>query len=172
MKLAAREQYCELPDLPNGTSRCITRNRILVTRRALPRPDPPSLQTPCWTALALTAIATPISGYEHVESIKQQHDTGDTAEAAHLLQILDGLSLKINPGERVAIVGPSGSGKSTILKLLARSYDPQQGSVLVEGLDVKDLRQESLRSALAVVPQDTVLFNDTIAENIRCGPDP
>jgi ATP-binding cassette subfamily B protein len=72
-------------------------------------------------------------------------------------------------GKTVAIVGPSGAGKSTISRLLFRFYDVQQGAVLVDGQDVRDVTQESLRASIGMVPQDTVLFNDTIAYNIRYG---
>lgn len=72
------------------------------------------------------------------------------------------------PGESVAVVGSSGSGKSTILKLVTRLYDATAGAVKVNGVDVRELTTDSLRSAVAVVPQDTVLFNDTILQNIRC----
>lgn len=84
-----------------------------------------------------------------------------------LLQVLRGVSIHIKPGESVAVVGASGSGKSTILKLVTRLYDATGGAVKVNGVDVRDLTTDSLRSAVAVVPQDTVLFNDTILQNIR-----
>ncbi|KAL4423145.1 hypothetical protein ABPG77_007798 [Micractinium sp. CCAP 211/92] len=84
-------------------------------------------------------------------------------------QVLKGVSLVAHPGESVAIVGPSGSGKSTVLRLLVRLYDCDQGQVLLNGVDVRELRQDSLRSAVAVVPQDTVLFNDTILHNVAYG---
>jgi ATP-binding cassette subfamily B protein len=84
-----------------------------------------------------------------------------------VLQVLRGVSIHIKPGESVAVVGASGSGKSTILKLVTRLYDAVGGAVKVNGVYVKDLTTESLRAAVAVVPQDTVLFNDTILQNIR-----
>lgn len=83
------------------------------------------------------------------------------------LQVLRGVSIHIKPGESVAVVGASGSGKSTILKLATRLYDAVGGAVKVNGVNVKDLTTDSLRAAVAVVPQDTVLFNDTILQNIR-----
>jgi ATP-binding cassette subfamily B protein len=82
-------------------------------------------------------------------------------------QVLRGVSIHIKPGESVAVVGASGSGKSTILKLVTRLYDAVGGAVKVNGVNVKDLTTDSLRAAVAVVPQDTVLFNDTILQNIR-----
>ena len=72
-------------------------------------------------------------------------------------------------GKTVAIVGPSGAGKSTISRLLFRFYDVTGGRILIDGQDIRDVTQESLRAAIGMVPQDTVLFNDTIAYNIRYG---
>jgi ABC-type transport system involved in Fe-S cluster assembly fused permease/ATPase subunit len=84
-------------------------------------------------------------------------------------QILKKLSFSIASGEKVAIVGPSGSGKSTIGRLLFRSYDINSGAIRIDGQDVRDVQQLSLRQAIGVVPQDTVLFNDTIWNNVAYG---
>jgi len=83
--------------------------------------------------------------------------------------ILKGVSLKVEPGQTLAIVGPTGSGKSTIGRLLFRFYDVTQGTLLVDGQDIRDITQLSLHEAIGVVPQDTVLFNDTIYYNIAYG---
>ena len=84
-------------------------------------------------------------------------------------EILHGISFLAEPGRKVALVGPTGAGKSTISRLLFRFYDVTNGAVLVDGVDVRDLTQDSLRRTIGVVPQDTVLFNDTIRYNIAYG---
>jgi ATP-binding cassette subfamily B protein len=84
-------------------------------------------------------------------------------------EILKDISFRIAPGEKVAVVGASGSGKSTLVKLLFRFYDCSGGSIKVGGVDIRDLQIQSLRKAIGIVPQDTVLFNDTIFNNIQYG---
>ena len=83
--------------------------------------------------------------------------------------ILDGISFTVPAGKTVALVGPSGGGKSTISRLLFRFYEPQSGRILIDGQNITDVKQVSLRAAIGMVPQDTVLFNDTILYNIRYG---
>ncbi|HEY1936173.1 MAG TPA: ATP-binding cassette domain-containing protein, partial [Acetobacteraceae bacterium] len=83
--------------------------------------------------------------------------------------ILLGVDLTVPAGHKLAIVGPTGAGKSTITRLLFRFYDVTDGRVLIDGTDIRDVTQESLRAAIGVVPQDTVLFNDTIRYNIAYG---
>lgn len=83
--------------------------------------------------------------------------------------ILHGLSFEVPAGSNVAIVGPSGAGKSTIARLLFRFYDPQSGRILIDGQDIADVTQASLRAQIGIVPQDSVLFNDTIGYNIAYG---
>ena len=84
-------------------------------------------------------------------------------------QILKGISLRVGPGETIALVGPSGSGKSTIGRLLFRFYDVSAGAVRIDGQDLRDVTQDSLHAQIGVVPQDTVLFNDTVYYNIAYG---
>ncbi len=100
-------------------------------------------------------------GTVRFDNVKFAYEPGRT--------ILDGLSFEVPAGKMVAIVGPSGAGKSTISRILLRFYDVAGGSVTIDGQDIRDVTQTSLRAALGVVPQDTVLFNDTILYNIRYG---
>ncbi|HZW21265.1 ABC transporter transmembrane domain-containing protein [Noviherbaspirillum sp.] len=82
---------------------------------------------------------------------------------------LSGISLDVRPGETVAVVGPSGAGKTTLFQLLLRFYDPQQGSILLDGIDIRRLDLHALRGAIGIVPQDTVIFSADAMENIRYG---
>jgi ABC-type transport system involved in Fe-S cluster assembly fused permease/ATPase subunit len=86
-------------------------------------------------------------------------------------EILHGLSFEVPAGAHVAIVGPSGAGKSTIGRLLFRFYDPWSGRIVIDGQDIREVTQESLRAQIGIVPQDSVLFNDTIGYNIAYGRD-
>ncbi|MFM5930942.1 MAG: ABC transporter transmembrane domain-containing protein, partial [Novosphingobium sp.] len=83
--------------------------------------------------------------------------------------ILHGLSFEVPAGSQVAVVGPSGAGKSTIARLVFRFYDPWSGRILIDGRDIREVTQESVRRVLGIVPQDSVLFNDTIGYNIAYG---
>ena len=85
--------------------------------------------------------------------------------------ILQGISLTVKPGHKVALVGPSGSGKSTVGRLLFRFYDVTAGAIRIDGQDIRDVTQTSLHAMIGVVPQDTVLFNDTVYYNIAYGRD-
>ena len=81
-------------------------------------------------------------------------------------RILHDVDFEIGPGRKVAVVGPSGAGKSTLARLLFRFWDPDEGRIMIDGQDLRDCTQESVREAIGIVPQDTVLFNDTLAYNI------
>jgi ATP-binding cassette subfamily B protein len=82
---------------------------------------------------------------------------------------LNGVSLRVEPGETVALVGPSGAGKTTVFQLLLRFYDPQHGVIRMDGVDIRDCAPAALRSRIAIVPQDPVIFSSTALENIRFG---
>ncbi|MFP3897453.1 MAG: ABC transporter ATP-binding protein [Anaerolineales bacterium] len=83
--------------------------------------------------------------------------------------VLQDVSIEIEPGHMTAIVGPTGAGKTTLINLLMRFYDPDEGAVRVDGIDIRNVKRESLRQQIGVVPQDTFLFSDTIMHNIRYG---
>jgi len=90
----------------------------------------------------------------------------DVSFKYHKRNVIDDVKLNINPGEKVALVGHSGSGKTTLVKLLYRFYDIQEGRILIDGHDIREFKQDSLRNELSVVPQECVLFDDTIYNNI------
>lgn len=91
------------------------------------------------------------------------------AEEAHPRRVLDDVTLTVKAGEVIAVVGENGSGKSTLVNLLPRFYDPTHGSVLIDGVDLRDVRLHDLRNQIAVVTQETMLFDETIYDNIRYG---
>ena len=85
------------------------------------------------------------------------------------MPVLQGLSVSVKPGQTLALVGPSGCGKSTVVSLMERFYDPLQGFLTLEGVDLRDLNLKWLRSQIGMVSQEPVLFDVSIAENIRYG---
>ncbi|WP_296384583.1 ABC transporter transmembrane domain-containing protein [Reyranella sp.] len=109
------------------------------------------------------ALPQPARGALAFENLSFRYPTRpDSLALAHL-------NLRIAPGETIAIVGPSGAGKTTVFNLLMRFYDPEQGAIRLDGVDVRDLRLSDLRRSLAIVPQEPVLFTASVAENIRYG---
>lgn len=111
------------------------------------------------------ALHTPIRGEVRFERVNFHYPTRPEHAA------LDDFSLHVKPGETVALVGPSGAGKSTVFNLLLRFYDPASGRIALDGLDLRTLRLDELRGAIALVPQETVIFGGSAADNIRFGRD-
>ena len=108
-------------------------------------------------------LPQPVKGAVAFDEVSFRYPTRPDALA------LDRFDLSIAPGETVAIVGPSGAGKTTVFNLLLRFYDPEHGAVRLDGIDVRDLALHDLRRALAIVPQEPVLFTNSVADNIRYG---
>jgi len=109
------------------------------------------------------SLPVPLRGGVHFEKVSFRYPT------RHEQLALDRFDLNVVPGETVAIVGPSGAGKTTVFNMLLRFYDPEAGTIRVDGVDIRDLRFADLRSAMAIVPQEPVLFTASVAENIRYG---
>ncbi len=103
------------------------------------------------------------------DNVSFAYDVGTAAKPNSGRPILHNISFEIPSGKTVAVVGPSGSGKSTLARLLFRFYDVQQGRILIAGQDIKQVTQTSVRQSIGIVPQDTVLFNDTVEYNIAYG---
>ncbi len=109
------------------------------------------------------ALGSSVRGEVAFEGVRFRY--GDRGDA----WVLDGIDLVARPGEVVALVGPSGAGKSTLVTLLPRFFDPNEGRVTLDGIDLRDLEPHDLRSHVGVVPQETLLFSGTIADNVRYG---
>ena len=101
----------------------------------------------------------------------EDDEQGDDSEALNDW-VLEDISFRAEPGERLAIVGATGAGKSTIVNLLLRFYDPQRGRILLDGVDIRDLPLETLRSSMGLVLQDVYLFSASASENISLGREP
>jgi ATP-binding cassette subfamily B protein len=109
------------------------------------------------------SLPLPVKGALRFENLRFHYPSRPNISA------LDGINLDIAPGETIALVGPSGAGKSTIIQLVQRFYDPQEGAVRLDGIDLRDLSRAEFRKHIALVPQDPVIFADTARENIRFG---
>ena len=105
-------------------------------------------------------LRTPIKGHVVIRNMRFKYESRDS-------NVFDNLNLEIAVGQKVGFVGPSGCGKSTVHQLLQRFYDPDQGEILIDGVNIKDYDVHHLRACLGVVSQEPVLFNDTIADNIK-----
>ena len=117
-------------------------------------------------AVPLTGLDRPTVRFEDVHFSYETRKGNDLTTGRPILQ---GISFEIPAGKTVAVVGPSGSGKSTLARLLFRFYDIQQGRITIAGQEIRSVTQASVRQAIGIVPQDTVLFNDTVAYNIAYG---
>ena len=124
---------------------------LLATRPAIRSPAQP------------VALAKPLRGEIRFEQIEFRYPSRPEAPTLH------DFTLTVKPGETVALVGPSGAGKSTVFHLLLRFYDPQRGTIRIDGVDLKQLALPELRGAIALVPQDTVIFGASARDNIRFG---
>ncbi|MEQ5826107.1 ATP-binding cassette domain-containing protein [Sulfitobacter sp. NFXS29] len=112
---------------------------------------------------AQVSLPQPVAGKIAFENVQFTYPARPDVAA------LDGIDLEINPGETVAFVGPSGAGKTTIIQMILRFYDPQSGRITLDGVDLRDVARDHFRRAVALVPQDPVIFAATAAENIRFG---
>ncbi|MGV3550413.1 ABC transporter transmembrane domain-containing protein [Rhizobium sp.] len=145
---ALSEVWSEFSQASGAASRLI---ELLSEKPAIAAPDHP------------IALPTPPKGKVEFDQVQFAYPTRPTMSA------LKGLSLTVNSGERVAIVGPSGAGKTTVFSLLLRYYDPDSGRVLVDGDDIRQADPEALRARIAIVPQDTTIFAASVHENIAFG---
>lgn len=145
---ALSEIWGELQRAAGATERLV---ELLVTTDAVKDPVTP------------LALPRPVKGAITFEAVRFQYPARPEISA------LDGIDLVVAPGETVALVGPSGAGKTTILQLILRFYDPQQGRITLDGVDLHDMTRSDFRRSIALVPQDPVIFGATARENIRFG---
>lgn len=138
-------------DIANATGAAERLSEILAEQPSIAAPANP------------VTLPVPVRGGIAFENIRFAYPEGGRGAA------IEGLTLRVEPGERVAVVGPSGAGKSTLFNLALRYYDPQEGRVTFDGIDLKALDPVVLRRYLSIVPQDTVIFAATAAENIALG---
>jgi len=145
---ALSEIYSELQRAAGAAGRL---SELLVAETTIKAPNSP------------TTMPNDIKGTIHFDDVTFFYPSKKDVAA------LSGFDLKIKPGETVALVGPSGAGKTTVIQLLLRFYDPQEGRVTIDGIDIAETDPTDFRQHLSFVPQETIIFADTIAENIRYG---
>ncbi len=145
---ALTEVWSEMQRASGGMARI---NELLEETSQLPRPATP------------VPMPTPLRGELRIDNVRFNYPTRPDSSA------LSDFSLHVAPGETVALVGPSGAGKSTVFQLLLRFHDPQEGRVLLDGIDLRNLDLTQLRHSIALVPQDPVIFGTTARENLRYG---
>jgi ATP-binding cassette subfamily B protein len=121
------------------------------------------------TPAQIVAPSRPLAAPERSARAIEFDRVGFAYPARPETRALEGFTLRVAPGERVALVGPSGAGKSTVFALLLRFYDPQQGAVRIDGVDVREMEPRELRRLVAVVPQDPVIFAASVLDNVRYG---
>jgi ABC-type multidrug transport system fused ATPase/permease subunit len=138
---------------------------IAAGRRVFEVLDAPDELPDAPEAVRLPAVRGALS----LEHVGFAYGVDSPSHAAPGPMVLHDVSLRVDPGQTVALCGPSGSGKSTILSLLLRFYDPQHGSITLDGHDLRSIHRESVRRHFALVQQETFLFNDSILDNIRYG---
>ena len=120
-------------------------------------------EDPVHDPAAAQVMRAPVEGHIRFENVGFRYPARPDVAA------LDGVTLEIKPGETVAFVGPSGAGKTTIIQMILRFYDPQEGRITFDGIDLRDLRRDAFRREIALVPQDPVIFAASARENIRFG---
>ncbi len=143
--------------------------RILEIRPAVTEKPSPRREPPARGHVRFEAVRFRYAEDSDEARARLEEDAPGTDACPPRPLVLDGISLEARPGERIAVVGPSGAGKTTLLSLLPRLYDVTGGRVLVDGVDVRDYSLHALRSAIAVVQQDSFMFTGTIRDNIAYG---
>jgi len=166
------ERVFEVIDTPNpitdsGDARDLTQPEGRVEFRGVSFAYPAADDTPESLGVAAAGFEDGSAAAGRTRGSPDASAVGSHDGSAAAVEVLSGIDLDIDPGRMVAVVGPSGSGKTTLVSLVPRLYDVTEGAVLVDGADVRDLTQASLRAAIGTVTQDPHLFHDTVASNLR-----
>ena len=166
------ERVFEVVDTPNpitdsGDARDLTHPEGRVEFRGVSFAYPSADDTPESLGVAAAGVKDGLAAAGRTPESPDAAAADSQDDFAGAVEVLVGIDLDIDPGRMVAVVGPSGSGKTTLVSLVPRLYDVTEGAVLVDGADVRDLTQASLRAAIGTVTQDPHLFHDTVASNLR-----